>query len=108
MSGPTVRDEVLRAWSSILVRAGCKASHVDAIVQELAQAAEGRGVHLPRRPRIDDPNAVALQPPTAPPATDAASHAATLRASVRPYGGVDRRADREPSDHLPQTPQEPQ
>lgn len=108
MSGPTVRDEILRAWASILVRNGCKASHVDALTAELAQACEGRGVHLPRRPRIDDPNTVGLQkpPPEAVRRAEDSVNAAAARAALRPYGGVDARADHQPADHLPDIPEE--
>lgn len=109
MSAPLIRDEVHDAWRGILIRNGCQRDMVDALVLELDQACEGHGAPLPRRPRPEDPNAVALGPLPAPadPAVIEAA-AARARASLRPYGGVDRRAETEPLDQLPDLPEGPQ
>lgn len=106
MSHPTIRDEVVAAWRGILLRANCRDSLVDALVLELEQAAAGRGVHLPRRPRIDDPNAIALAPKPAP--GDAAAGLEAARSQIRPYAGPDTRTDYEPLAQLPDLPEEPE
>lgn len=105
----TIRDEIRRAWAGILTRAGADSSYIDVLLLELEQAAANRGVRLPQRPRADDPNAAGLQmpPPEAVrPARDS-PHFAAARAALRPYKGVDRRAEHEPSEHLPEPPEEP-
>lgn len=106
VSPPTIRDEILAAWRSILVRAGARQDSVDALVLELEVACEGRTVRLPRRQRLDDPNAAALAPPPAP--GDAAAGLEAARAALRPYGGVDRRADHDHITELPDIPKEPE
>ena len=66
MSPPTIRDEVLAAWRRILLGENADPHTVDVLVLRLEQACEGHGARLPRRPRAEDPNAVALAPLPAP------------------------------------------
>ena len=106
MTPPTIRDEVLDAWRGVLRRAGARADTVDALVLELEQAAAGHGARLPMRPRLEDPNAVALNLPPATAVRRAADSpdAQAARAAIRPTAAVDTRRDRPTTDHLPPVP----
>lgn len=108
VSPPTIRDEIVTAWRKILIAKGAHPNTVDVLVLELEQACEGHGAKLPRRPRMDDPNALALgpMPPPADP-TVAEAAAAAARASLRPYGGTDTRTERPALERLPEPPKEP-
>lgn len=81
MSAPVIRDEVHAAWRSILIRAGAREDTVDALILELDQACEGHGARLPRYPRPEDSNAVALAPLPEP--GDATAGAAAARAALQ-------------------------
>lgn len=108
VSPPTIRDEIVGAWRKILTAEGAHPDTVDVLVLKLEQACEGHGAKLPRRPRVEDSNAVALGPKPAPAdPTVAEAAAAAARASLRPYGGVDTRTERPTIDRLPDLPEEP-
>ena len=60
----TIRDECLDAGERILVRHECAPDVAHSVILEIVAAFEGRGVHIPRTVRVEDPVANAATDPS--------------------------------------------
>ena len=99
----TIREIGLRRIAKYLETEGAHPSKTPVLALGVEHILNELGVRLPNRPPLEDPNAAPLAP--AGPPGDASAGAAAARAARLPYGGVDRRAEAEPLEQLPDLPE---